>query len=243
MRPNVSSTLVRSVQPSHGIVTDMITPTTAPAAARTARSSAGAPGPLGHRLGHHRDRPGELVHRPRPDLRHGQGEPDGLMKDVHVGGGVGVEHLPAGRADGGDRAQVRWLLLERLDHPDVHVVLQDQVFLGREVPEERARRHLGRRGDLLHGGGLVALLAEQPERVLPEGSTRPGLLPLAQAGTGGSGSYRGRGVPRSCRAACRRHTSKSMPVRRRFPPAASPAAAAAPPEEPLSSRRDGAAGR
>src|SRR5205823_1788544 len=41
--------------------------------------------------------------------------------------------------------------------------------------------HLRRRRDLLHGGALVALLAEEPERVLPEGSTRPGLLPLAQA--------------------------------------------------------------
>src|SRR5580704_2257713 len=61
------------------------------------------------------------------------------------------------------------------------LVLQDEIFLGREVPEERARRDLGRLGDLLHRGGVVALLAEQPERVLPDGSTRPGLLPLAQA--------------------------------------------------------------
>src|SRR5579872_251693 len=142
----------------------------------------GPPGALGHRLTHHRDRPGELVHRPRPDLGHGHGEPGRLPDDIQVGAGVGGEHLPGGRAYRGDRAQPGRLLLERRDHPGVHVVLQDQVFLGREVPEERARRHLGRRGDLLHGGGLVALFPEQPERVLPQGSTRPGLLPLAQAG-------------------------------------------------------------
>jgi hypothetical protein len=36
MRANVSSKRVRSDQPSHGIVIDMITPTTAPATVRTA---------------------------------------------------------------------------------------------------------------------------------------------------------------------------------------------------------------
>jgi hypothetical protein len=56
-----------------------------------------------------------------------------------VGLGVGGEHLPAGRAGRGDQAESGWLPLERLDHPGVHVVLQDEVFLGREVPEERAR--------------------------------------------------------------------------------------------------------
>src|SRR5215475_14070054 len=60
------------------------------------------------------------------------------------------------------------------------VVLADHVFLGREVAEEGARRDLGGLGDLLDRGGVVALRAEQPERVLPDGSTRPGLLALAQ---------------------------------------------------------------
>jgi predicted aconitase with swiveling domain len=46
MRTNVSSKLVGSDQPSHGIVIDMITPTTAPAMVRTARSSAGRPARL-----------------------------------------------------------------------------------------------------------------------------------------------------------------------------------------------------
>src|SRR5262249_58674602 len=58
---------------------------------------------------------------------------------------------------------------------------EDDVFLGREVAEERGRRDLGGRRDLLHRRGIVALRAEQPERVLPDGSTRPGLLPFPQA--------------------------------------------------------------
>src|ERR1700689_4051521 len=78
-------------------------------------------------------------------------------------------------------AQLSGLPLERGDDDGVHVILDHHVFLGREVAEERARRDLGRLGDLLDGRGVVTLLPEQPERVLPDGSTRSGLLALAEA--------------------------------------------------------------
>ena len=84
------------------------------------------------------------------------------------------------RPDGCYRAQPGGLGTERVDPEEFHVVLQDDVFLGREIAEERARRHLGGLGDLLHRGGVVPLLTEKPERVLPDGSTRPGLLALPQ---------------------------------------------------------------
>src|SRR5580704_3946257 len=141
----------------------------------------GAPGALGQGLADQPDGPGELIHRPGADLGHGHGQPGSLADHVEVGRVVGGERLPDRRADRGERAEPGGLPLERLDQPGVHVVLQDEIFLGREVPEERARRDLGRLGDLLHRGGVVALLAEQPERVLPDRSTRPGLLPLARA--------------------------------------------------------------
>ena len=139
-------------QSSHGIVIDMTTPMIAPAVVRTARSSAGAPGPLGQRLA--RSPPIVRANSSRARARiSGTVMVSAVVSREHVQVGLRCRrpgHLPDGGADRGERAQPGGLLLERRDHPGVHVVLQDDVFLGREVPEERARRHLGRRGDLLH---------------------------------------------------------------------------------------------
>ena len=97
------------------------------------------PGPLGQGLADHGDGAGELVHGPGPDLGHGHGEGRGLPEQVEVGLGVGGEHFPASRPDGGDRGEPGRLPFECLDHAGVHVVLQHDVFLAGEVPEERAR--------------------------------------------------------------------------------------------------------
>ena len=126
-------------QPSHGMVMDMMTPTIAPATARTARSSAGRPVRLA--------RASLITAIVRANssmaLARTSGtvmvRVDGLPDHVEVGLAVGLDYLPDGGADGGDRAELGRLPLERLDHPGVHVVLQDEVFLGGEVPEERAR--------------------------------------------------------------------------------------------------------
>ena len=59
---------------------------------------------------------------------------------------------------------------------------QEHRVLGGEVPAERARRHVGRRRDLLDGGLLVALLQAQLHGGVDERRPRPLLLALAQAG-------------------------------------------------------------
>ena len=133
--------------------------------------------------------------------------------------------------------QLGGLVGDRRDQLRVELVEEDHVLLGREVAEERARRDLGRVGDLLHGGRLVPLLREQPQRVLPDGRRGSCLLSLAQSG---------RVMPILAHAplACprdERRTRRATPRRRRSRarrPAAQPSTARARP-----SRRPAAAGR
>ena len=69
----------------------------------------------------------------------------------------------------------------QLAHERVGVVLgerQRQVFLVREVPEERALGHVNRVGDLADGRLLVALGDEQRERGVNQGVAGLPLLPL-----------------------------------------------------------------
>src|SRR6201996_9533358 len=143
------------------------------------RAEAGA---LGHGPRHHRDRAGKVVHGPGPDLGDGHAQLGRLPEPVPLLLGEAGRHGLHRGPDGGDHAQFPRLLLDGLHQGRLHVVLEDDVFLGREVAEEGARRDLGRRGDLLHRGGLVALLPEEPQRLLADGGPGPGLLPLAQTG-------------------------------------------------------------
>src|SRR6266511_5840807 len=82
--------------------------------------------------------------------------------------------------------QLGRLGLERRDDQRVVVIGDDHVFFGREVAEERTWRDLGRLSDLLHGGGLIALLLEQPHGVPADRGAGPGLLALAQPDRGSS---------------------------------------------------------
>jgi hypothetical protein len=68
---------------------------------------------------------------------------------------------------------------EGREHLRVRRVEQDDVLLGREVPEEGARRDLGGGGDLLDGRDVVALRLEQSQGMLLDGGARLGLLALA----------------------------------------------------------------
>ncbi len=166
------------------------------------REVAGGPArPVGDRLRDDLAGPGELLQHPGPYGwdRHRQFHGLAQLRQVvrPQPGEGGAERGP----HGGEGAEAGGLAPEDLHEEQVHVVLQDDVFLGGEIAEERARRHLGGLGDLLHRGGVVPLLAEKPERVLPDGSTRPGLLPLPQPrpacarlpGRAGAG-HLGRGV-------------------------------------------------
>src|SRR3954451_22252395 len=76
-------------------------------------------------------------------------------------------------------------------HQGVVIVLQDDVFLGGEVAKEGRRRHLGRRGDLLAGGGVVPLADDQVQRGFLDRDPGPLLLELAKAGA--DVAYRGHG--------------------------------------------------
>src|SRR4029077_5703536 len=55
-------------------------------------------------------------------------------------------------------------------------------FLGREVPEEGARRYLGGLRDLLDGGGGVTVFLDQPKRLPPDGLAGSDLLAFPQTG-------------------------------------------------------------
>ena len=57
---------------------------------------------------------------------------------------------------------------------------EEQVFLGREVVEDRDLRYVGGGGDLGHRHTVEAALGEQPLRRLEYGAPRRFLLPLAQ---------------------------------------------------------------
>ena len=63
-------------------------------------------------------------------------------------------------------------------------VVEDDGFLRREVGEERARRDVGRRGDVGDGRRLEPALAEELERRVDDLLTRPLLLALSQSGDG-----------------------------------------------------------
>ena len=64
----------------------------------------------------------------------------------------------------------------------VLVGAEQRGFLGREVVEERARRHVGRLGDVLHGDVREAALGDQVERHPAERPAGGQLLALAQRG-------------------------------------------------------------
>src|ERR1019366_7716454 len=85
-------------------------------------------------------------------------------------------------ADRLDRAEAGWLGAERLDDERVVVVGEDEVLFGGEVAEAGGRHDLGRLGDLLDRGGLVALLAEQPQGLVLDGGPGLGLLAFPEAG-------------------------------------------------------------
>src|SRR5215471_14747587 len=132
------------------------------------------------------DGPGERLYL---EVARGLPGPDRGHRDGHIHGLPQLRKLPRSHAveggadrgaQGGDRPHVRRLGQEHIHPQQFHVDLQDDVFLGGEIAEERARGHLGGLGDLLHRGLVVPLLTEKPERVLPDGSTRPGLLTLPQ---------------------------------------------------------------
>ena len=82
-----------------------------------------------------------------------------------------------------DEGSVSRLPLERRHDDRVEVIGQHDVTLGREVSKERAFGNLDRIDDLLHGRGLVTLLAEQAHRLPPDHLPGALLLPLAQAGS------------------------------------------------------------
>ncbi len=71
---------------------------------------------------------------------------------------------------------------ECLHQQRIELVVADGVFLGVEVAEERALRHIGRCRDLLDRGVRVSLFGEQPQGVLLDGGTRLGLLALPKPG-------------------------------------------------------------
>ena len=77
--------------------------------------------------------------------------PDGDL--LELGGGELAERRPYGLSEGVDQRSAGRDLAEQADGQRIVLVLYDHVFLGREVTEERARRHLRGLGDLLDGRG------------------------------------------------------------------------------------------
>ena len=160
----------------------MITPMMAPAIF-LAGEVVGAPADPGRdRRRDHIGGPDQLVDCPRPDLGHAEASAASSRRIARCrrsliwprAAAAAPRNAAIGPRSGGCACSA-------CKRDDVEVVLQDHVLLGREVTEERRRRDLGRGSDLLDGGRGVALLPEKPERVLPDGGTRPGLLALAQA--------------------------------------------------------------
>ena len=174
----------RSIRPwsSTGSVVAMITPKIAPASARTATSSGSRPLRLA--------RTAAVPSMVRANSSRARARISGtaMVSSVVCRNRSRSSSVNPARAAGhgaphrGQRAQPGRLRLQRVQGQHVQIVLQDHVFLGREVPVERGRGHLGRLGDLLNPGSGVPLLAEQPQRVLPDGGTRPGFLALPQPG-------------------------------------------------------------
>ncbi len=76
--------------------------------------------------------------------------------ELHVRLGQTGEHGLGGLPERGDQRDVRRLRLDGLDHGRIEIVGEDQLFLGGEVPEERARRHVRGLRDLLDRGVGVA---------------------------------------------------------------------------------------
>jgi hypothetical protein len=83
--------------------------------------------------------PAGVVEDPGTDLRHGHLQRERLAQLLHLLGGERQGDLAQRRAQRGDGGEFWWLALERREQPGVHVVLDDHVFLGREVPEEGGR--------------------------------------------------------------------------------------------------------
>ena len=97
----------------------------------------------------------------------------------HRPGLAGHDH--AQRLQGGLAGRlVHDALAQRRD--PVRVGAEQRGFLGREVVEERARRHVRRLGDVLHGDVREAALGDQVERHPAERPAGRQLLALAQRG-------------------------------------------------------------
>ena len=123
-----------------------------------------AAGAFGHGAGEELHGLGELVEHGGAQPGNGEGERDPFFLLGALLGGQAGEGRGERGAQGRDRGQVRGLGVECLDEQRVVVVAQYQVFLGGEVAEERGLGDVGGGDDLLDGGGVVALLAEQAER-------------------------------------------------------------------------------
>ena len=140
----------------------------------------GSPGPLGNRLREQPHGPGELVEQGRAKRWGRQQEPDALTHVRLLRWRQPRQHVAECGSQRPDRARLDRLRPEDLDDERVELVPQNDVLLGGKVAEERAVRDLRRLGDLAYGGRVVPLLAEQPQRVPLDRSTRPGLLAFAE---------------------------------------------------------------
>ena len=93
--------------------------------------------------------------------------------------GQAPEHRAEGAPECGEWTQLRGLGAEVGDQERVVAVVQDHVLFGREVAEERRLGNLSLRGDLIHGGGVIALALEQVQRRRLDRGPGPCLLALA----------------------------------------------------------------
>ena len=142
----------------------------------------GAVQAFGEQVGEHVRGDEHVVHRAGPDLGDGVAQAGSFEGLGLVGGGDLEYGVGDGGAEGLQDREVGRLRAEGGGEQRVVVVGEDQVFLGREVAVQRARGHVGRGGDLLHGGGAVAGLAEQAERMPLDRGTRLRLLAFPEAG-------------------------------------------------------------
>src|SRR6266700_5588675 len=111
MRANMSSVAESEAKSDQGVVTDVITPTTAPDRARTGRSAGDRPTRWAIAPALHG--PDELVHRPGPGLRHGERQLGRLAELRHLVGAERLERLFGRGADRRDRREVGRLTRER----------------------------------------------------------------------------------------------------------------------------------
>ena len=109
------------------------------------------PAPLGDGLGEQPHRTPDPVDERRAERRHRQEELQALAQLRPLARGEPAHHVLDRAAQGLDRARLGRLLFERLEDQRVEPVPEDDVFLGREVAEERALRDLCGLGDLATG--------------------------------------------------------------------------------------------